>query len=90
MRSTVQEQTKTIKDMLAIHSMPLYFDIFATSRKISLTSCTAKTTEPTRVNLQEEEAIFTCQRQKEHIIEQKLQLIIINKNQNVHQNLILF
>lgn len=64
MRSMVKKKTKRMKDMLAIHSTPLYFDIFPTSRKTSVASCRAKTTEPTRVNLQEEEGIIKMQMAK--------------------------
>lgn len=69
MRSTVQQKTKVVKNMLEVRSNPPYFDIFATSRKTSVASCKAKTTGPTRVNLQEEEVIVKMQKRKQHILD---------------------
>lgn len=51
-RSRTHDKTNRINAKLASASAPLYLDIFPTSRNTSLASCRAKTTDPTRANLQ--------------------------------------
>lgn len=51
-RSITHDKTNRINAKLASASAPLYLDIFPTSRNTSLASCRAKTTDPTRANLQ--------------------------------------
>lgn len=53
-RSMIHDATKKMNEMLATISRWLYFDIFPISKNTSLASWRAKTTEPTRANLQEE------------------------------------
>lgn len=53
--------TERMKYVLAIHSQPVYFDIFVISRKTSVASRRPKATEPMRVNLVQEEIIITVQ-----------------------------
>ena len=50
-RNMIQDKTNRIKAKLAIVSAPLYLDIFPISRNTSLASWSAKTTDPTRANL---------------------------------------